>query len=55
MNTLRKRINHIPGGTILDGHYYVDLDELDRATNLRAGIVADERKLAANPLLDGLV
>jgi hypothetical protein len=55
LNTLRKQIRKIPGGTILGGHYYVDLDELDRQTNLHAAIVAQERVIASNPLLVGLV
>jgi hypothetical protein len=51
MVTLRNRINEIPGGTVLHGHYYVDLDKLE----LHSQAAARERELAANPLLADLV
>lgn len=56
-STLRRRIdrNLIPGGVVREGHYYVDLDEFDRATNLRANLAAQQAELAAHPLLEGLV
>ena len=45
-STLRRRIDRglIPGGTIQEGHYYVDLDEYDRAKNLRASL-ADRKSV----------
>jgi hypothetical protein len=52
--TLRARIDEIPGGTIQLGRYFVDLDEYDRATKLRASIDARQRELAAAPELQGL-
>ena len=55
LDTLRAKIDKIPGGTIQAGRYYVDLDEYDRATNLRMGIEAKRAELAKNPLLDGLI
>lgn len=57
MQTLRRWIDagKIPGGTIHVGRYYVDLDEFDRATNLRAGIAARLAELEKDPLLDGLL
>jgi hypothetical protein len=55
--TLRRQIDRslIPGGTIQGGHYYVDLDEYARATNLRAALAAQQAALAKNPLLEGLI
>lgn len=55
--TLRRRIDRglIPGGKLQEGHYYVDLDEYDRATNMRANLVAQQAELAKHPLLQGLV
>lgn len=57
LSTLRKCIdrNGIPGGTVLDGRYYVDLDEFDAAHNLRAGIAARQAQRAKDPLLAGLI
>lgn len=55
LSTLRARIEDIPGGTILHGHYYIDMDKLERATDLRADAVARERQLAQDPLLADLV
>lgn len=55
MSTLRKRIQDIPGGTVMLGHYYVDLDEFDRATNLRARLAAEMAELEKHPLLKGLI
>lgn len=55
LGTLRARIEEIPGGTILHGHYYVDMDKLERVTDLRADAVARERQLAQDPLLADLV
>lgn len=55
LGTLRSRIEEIPGGTILHGHYYVDMDKLERATSLLADARARERELAEDPLLAGLV
>jgi hypothetical protein len=52
---LRRRIHDIPGGTILHGHYYVDLDKLEQTTNLRAGVTARVRELAQDQLLVDLV
>lgn len=55
--TLRRRIDKglVPGGAIREGHYYVDLDEYDRATKLRARLAAQQAELARNPLLAGLL
>lgn len=55
MATLRARIHEIPGGKIEHGRYWVDLDVQDQQASLHAGIVAQERALAANPLLQGLI
>lgn len=55
LGTLRSRIEDIPGGTVLHGHYYVDMDKLERATDLRADAIARERQLAQDPLLADLV
>ena len=51
--TLRAQIdaNKIPGGTVLNGRYFVDLDEFDRATNLRNSLAAQQVERARNPLL----
>lgn len=56
-STLRRRIDRgqVPGGTIQQGHYYVDLEEYDRATKLRAQLTARQAELARNPLLAGLL
>jgi hypothetical protein len=56
LNTLRARISNkqIPGGCVEHGHYYVDLDEFDRATNYRARLIAEQKELAADPLVAGL-
>lgn len=55
--TLRRRIEkeEIPGGQIICGRYYVDLDEYDRALNVRKGLAARQSALASHPLLEGLV
>jgi hypothetical protein len=52
--TLRSRIDDIPGGTVLHGHYYVDMDKLEGLADLRA-VSARERELAQDPLLTDLV
>lgn len=54
LGTLRSRIHEIPGGTVVHGHYYVDLDKL-KATDLRAEALARERELSQDPLLADLV
>lgn len=54
LNTLRTRIRDIPGGRIEMGHYYVDLDEYDRATRLRERLAAEQAELERNPLVAGL-
>lgn len=56
-NTLRRQIERkeIPGGTRRGRTYYVDLDEYDRATNLRRRLAAEQAELAKHPLLAGLV
>ena len=43
LRTVRAQIKRqeLPG-TIIAGLYYVDLDELERKTNLRAGLAARE-------------
>lgn len=51
LGTLRSRIEEIPGGMILHGHYYVDLDKLERVTDVRADMLARERELAHDPIL----
>jgi hypothetical protein len=53
--TLRKRIHSIPGGRVEFGRYYVDLDENDRVTGLRADINARIAELEKSPLLKGLI
>jgi hypothetical protein len=55
--TLRRRIDRglIPGGTVQAGRYYIDLDEFDRATNLRARLATELAELEKDPLLDGLL
>jgi hypothetical protein len=53
--TLRKHITEIPGGIIMHGRYFVDLDKLARGTDLRAEALARERELAQDPILKGLV
>jgi hypothetical protein len=57
LSTLRRRIDRdlIPGGRIQEGHYYVDLDEYDRAMNLRRSLASRQAELAQHPLLNGLV
>lgn len=57
LNTLRARIdrNKLPGGRVEDGHYYVDLDEYDRANGLRASINAKLIELEKDLLLSGLI
>lgn len=57
MRTLRGWIDagQIPGGRIEHGLYWVDLDEYDVKTGLRAGILDQEKQLATDPLLDGLL
>ena len=57
LNTLRARIvaGQIPGGKVDGGHYYVDLDEFDRATHLRARIAAEQAELARDPELASLL
>lgn len=56
-STMRRRIDkgQVPGGIVQQGHYYVDLDEYDRATKLRARLTAQQAELARNPLLAGLL
>lgn len=51
LGTLRNRIDEIPGGTVLHGHYYVDMDKLERVTDLRAEALAREREMANDPAL----
>jgi hypothetical protein len=55
LNSLRSRIKKIPGGTILDGRYFVDLDEFDRINGLRSAITDRQQALATNSLLEGLI
>lgn len=55
LNTLRARIKTIPGGALLHGRYYVDLDEFNRVTGLRADIENKLQTLTRNPRLDGLI
>jgi hypothetical protein len=55
LGTLRSRIHDIPGGTVLHGHYYVDMDKLENVSDLLAKAAKKERELAANPLLADLV
>lgn len=57
LTTLRIRINsnEIPGGRIEHGHYYVDMDEYDRATGLRSSLAAQQAEAAKDPLLAGLI
>ncbi len=56
-STLRKQIDseEIPGGTRHGSRYYVDMDEYNVATNLRAKLRARGRELAQDPRLQGLV
>jgi hypothetical protein len=55
LNTLRKRIHDIPGGTIFMGQYYIDLDEFDRAHHVRERLRAEQEELEKDPLLKGLI
>lgn len=55
LNTLRKRIHDIPGGTIFMGQYYVDLDEFDRVYRVRERLRAKQEELERDPLLKGLI
>lgn len=57
VETLRRRVHKglIPGGRIDHGRYYVDLDEYNRATNLRSRLCSEQAELAQNPFLAGLV
>lgn len=55
LSTLRARIYEIPGGTIQWGRYYVDLDEYERSTGLRAQIAVRQAELAKHPLLEHLI
>lgn len=57
LSTLRRKIDaeKIPGGRKEDGRYFVDMDEYDVATNLRAGIIAKKAALADDPLLKDLI
>lgn len=57
INTLRRQIDQkkIPGGTVMNGRYYIDLDEYDRATEVRQGLMESQREAAKNPLLAGLI
>jgi hypothetical protein len=53
--TLRSRIDEIPGGRKMSGHYYVDLDEFDRANDLRKAVDDRQAELKREPLLEGLI
>ena len=55
--TLRARINKgtVPGGVVVGGRYYVDLDEFDRVTDYRRRLQAEIAELEKSPLLEGLV
>lgn len=55
IKTLRSRIDagKLPGGLIDSGHYYVDLDEYSRATNLQKNLEARRQDLEKK--LTGLV
>lgn len=56
-STLRRQIEtgQIPGGTKHGSLYYVDMDEYNRATNLRANLAAQQAQLAQDPRLSGLL
>lgn len=55
IDTLRARLDKIPGGRRDGKRCYVDLDEYDRATNLSAQVMAKRDRLAKNPALKGLL
>lgn len=55
LDTLRARIDEIPGGRKLGKRYYVDLDEFDRIEHLRDGAATRKAELEQEPLLRGLV
>lgn len=57
LNALRSQIREkkIPGGRILNGRYYVDLDEFDRVNNLHAQVQASLDRLKKSPALEGLL
>jgi len=55
MATLRKNIHRIPGGQVIDGRYWVDMDQNEQQTHLRAKIVTNQRELSQDPLLHGLI
>ena len=50
---LRAKIREIPGGTVLLGDYYVDLDKAEN--DLRAETAAEVSRLESDPRLSGLV
>lgn len=55
LTTLRKNIDKIPGGCKMMDRFYVDLDEFDRATNLRQRLEERQAELAASLKLAGLL
>jgi hypothetical protein len=57
LRTLRLHIDagKIPGGLVVHGRYYVDLDEYDRATHFSSQIEERRRRLLSSPELEGLV
>lgn len=57
LNTLRDwiRDGKLPGGTIQQDRFWVDLDAYDRATGLRDGIETKRRDLGASLAKAGLM
>jgi hypothetical protein len=55
LNTLRRRINDIPGGRIELGRYFVDMDENDRQRGIKNPTAKRIAELRASPLLKNLL
>lgn len=57
VSTLRGKIiaGKIPGGRVVDGRYYVDLDEFDRENHLVGDLLARRKALMESPELEGLI
>jgi hypothetical protein len=55
LRTLRRNIKKIPGGTVRDGHYYVDLDMHANGSDLSASLRERQAELEKSLELQGLV
>ena len=54
ISTIRRRGAQTPGFTVVGGKAYIDLDEFERQTQVRAALAAREQQLAADPRLADL-